>query len=514
MRLGQLIALSFVDETNKIASAIGVPINQLSLADATELVEDFFEKDAATRAVKEWQKAHAAGDTGTADSIAKGYGDLNLKPRQLRDVSIGGAEAGVDQMMGDVRHSTGQMPQNEQMSPRRELFGRLDQMKANKADLGLEGRSPTQSVKSSPEGRAALLRGTQPAAGPGPAPNESGYVARKMYKPDSYISQAEFTPQHVQQKMDMTQAARSLSPEAKAMVPDMYGMKTMGAGPTQRTMSYHEYVPGMQDMRGKNIGTEDKPIYSQQQQASKDLSAVNQHVLGPLSGKGMIMGDVTGSRGTNWGNVARDASGQAKIVDFLPQMAGQRSPAAQSFAKYAPGATLRHSEEGGGTVGDLRKEMYKPTMQSRPATPQQLQMALREHGLDAKTPAPTPQPDPFKQPAATSAPVSGVAKTSPAPASGFARTSMSPPAMQPAATSAAAPAARRASPAMQPAATSPAAPQARPAAPAARPATPAPAMQPMRTGAASPGALRPPARRPAAPSFHLPTKPVLGGLHR
>lgn len=514
MRLAQLMALAFVDETNKIASDIQVPINQLSIKEAAELVEDFFEKEAATRAVKEWRKADAAGDTGTADAIAKGYGDLNLKPRYLKDVSIGGAEAGVDQMMGDVRHSTGQMPSNDPVSHHRALDRRLDAMKANKEELGLEGRLPTQSVKSSPEGRGALLRGMQGSAfgnptPPGAAPNESGYIARKMYKPDSYITQAEFTPQLMQQKMDMTQTARSLSPEAKSMVPDMYGYKTTGAGPKQRTMSYHEYVPGMQDLRD-------------QKNPEAHVEHINQTVLSPLHKQtGATMGDVTGERGTNWGNVAMTPQGP-KVVDFQPVIPGKPMVGAQSFMKYAPMPGMRHSEEGGAGLGDLRKEMYKPTMESRPATFDQVRAAAFAHnaqGRQGTGPAtappgqarmPTPQPDPFKKPP-TPAPVSGVAPTAAAPASGFARTA---PAMQPAATNAAVPQARRPSPAVQPAATSPAAPQARPATPAPRPAAPAPAMQPMRTGAASPGALRPGAMRPAAPSFHLPTKPVLGGLHR
>lgn len=524
MRFGQLMALAFIDETNKIAGAIHVPINQLQVKEATSLIEDFFEKEAATRAVKEWRKADAAGDSSTADQIAQAYGQAGLKPRYLQDVSLGGAEAGVDRMMGDVRHSTGQMPEQPSaprsaLAGRQALAGRLEQMKANKAELGVEGRSPTQSVKSSPEGRAALLRGTQPTApAAGTNPNESGYIARKMYKPDSYISQAEFTPQHVQQKMDMTQAARALSPEAKSMVPDMYGMKTQGAGPTQRTMSYHEYVPGMQDLRGKNIGTADKPIFSNREQGSQDLSAIKDKVIAPLRQQGMLMGDVTGERGTNWGNVARARDGSAKVVDFLPAVAGESSHAAKSFAKYAPMPTMRHSPEGGGSLGDLRKEMYKPTMQSRPASPQQAQLALSAHqaaaaptpapASNAPTAAPPGQRAPaVRPPTATPSPVSGVARTQPAPGMASAKTSIAPPAQQGAATT---PAIPRAAPVPNMQSSAPT----RPAVPASRPT---PASSGMRS-AATPGALRPPAmtaRPTAAPHMPaLPTKPVLGGLHR
>jgi hypothetical protein len=467
MSLLKIAAMSFADEMNKIAEELDMPINGLRVDEAMQVLEGSFLdnmfKTAVTRAVKEWRRASGAGDTATADAIAQGYGQLGAKPRYLEDISIGGAEAGVDKMMGDVRHSTGQMPVADPIAPQRALDQRLEQMKANKAQLGLEGRLPTPSVKQSPEGRAALLRGTQPGSPVGAAPNESGYIARKMYKPDSFISQGEFTPQHVQQKMEMTQAARALSPEAKAMVPDMYGMQTHHSGPQQRTLSYHEYVPGMKDLRGKNIGTEDKPIFSNQQQASKDLSAIKEKVISPLAAKGMTMGDVTAERGTNWGNIARDAKGQAKVVDFLPQMSGGQSPAMKSFMKYAPMPTLRHSEEGGGSLGDLRKEMYKPTMESRPASPAQVHRALKAHGAVA---GPTPAPDPFPSPKLPASP--------PAAPAGLAGASTSM------------------------AKTSPAAPGALSAA---------------RTGAATPGALRPVATSAAAPGALRKITTGLRGLH-
>lgn len=405
MSLRSIAALSFVSELEKIGSDLGLPLSGVTVKEAEAVIKDSFLepllKVALTRSVKEWRAANAAGNTGQADAIAQGAGQLGLKPRQLKDVSIGGAEAGVDQMMGHAGHvQPGGMPQADPIAPRRALDQRVEQMKANKAQLGLQGRMPAPDVKASPEGRAALLRGTQPAApAAGPAPNESGYIARKMYKPDSYISQAEFTPQHLAQKMEMTQAARGLGPEAKAMVPDMYGHTTMGQGPKQRSMSYHEFVPGMQDLRGKNTGTEDKPIYSGRQRAGKDLTAVDEKVLKPLQAKGMTMADVTGvnaegEHSTNWGNVQRDAKGQAKVVDFLPAIKGQPIAASKSFAKYAPMPTMRHSEAGGGTVADLRKEMFKPTMESRPASPEQLRMALRAHGQEVpehlRTPAPAP----------------------------------------------------------------------------------------------------------------------------
>jgi hypothetical protein len=320
---------------------------------------DELEKIALTRSVKEWRGATAAGDTGTADQIARGHAQLGAKPRYLEDISLGGEEAGVDKMMGHAGAPAPAAPNLQQ---------RLQTYKANKSELGVAGRSPTQSVMSSPEGRGALLRGTQ-AAPQAAAPNESGVLARKLYKPDSTISRGEFTPQLLQQKQQVTDQARALSPEAKAMVPAMYGHETHGAGGLQRSTSTHEFVPGISDLRGKNVGTPDQKVWSRGTEARTDLTNIQDKVLNPMAAKGHTMADTVSSTGTNYGNVVNSPQGP-KVLDFLPQSKGQLNPAIQSFGKYAP--TKTEFAEGGthGNMGALRKEVFNPKMNIQEASPE------------------------------------------------------------------------------------------------------------------------------------------------
>lgn len=336
---------------------------------------DELEKIAVTRSVLEWRAANAAGDQAGADAIAQAHGQLGAKPRYLEDISLGGAEAGVDKMMGSAGAQPVAGPNFQQ---------RLEQYKANKAQLGVDGRTPTQSVKSSPEGRAALLRGTQgPAAAS--APNESGYIARKLYKPDSDISRGEFTPQLLEQKQRITDQARALSPEAKAMVPAMYGHQTMGQGGLQRTTSMHEYVPGLSDLRGKNIGTEDKPIWSRSQQSRADLVNVQDKVLNPMHAQGKTMADTISATGTNYGNVVNSPSGP-KVLDFLPNVQGEKNPALESFKAYAPKGS--DFVEGGaqGSMQQLRKEVFNPKMQIEHASAGDQIAAARTLGGQAPAP--------------------------------------------------------------------------------------------------------------------------------
>lgn len=315
---------------------------------------DELEKIAVTRSVQEWRKAQGAGDIAGADAIAQAHGQLGAKPRYLEDISLGGAEAGVDKMMGSAGAQPGAAPNVQQ---------RLQQYQQNKSELGVAGRTPTPSVQASPEGRGALLRGTQgPAAAA--APNESGYIARKLYKPDSAISRGEFTPQLLEQKQKLTDSARALSPEAKAMVPAMYGHQTMGAGPTQRTTSMHEFVPGISDLRGHNTGTEEAPNWSRSEGAATDRAALQQHVLNPMSARGQTMADTISERGANYGNIVHTQSGP-KVLDFLPNVSGQKNPATESFKKYVPTSGSAFDT---GSVGDLRKEVFNPKMQVHPAT--------------------------------------------------------------------------------------------------------------------------------------------------
>jgi hypothetical protein len=294
-------------------------------------------KIAATRAVKEWQKAQAGGDQGSADAIAKGYGDLNLKPRQLKDVSMGGEEAGVDLMMG---------------------------------------------------------KKFNPTTGEG---NEGGYLARKLYKPDSSITRGEFTPQLLAEKQKLTDTARSLSPEAKQMVPGMYGHKSYGQGGLQRSVSYHEYVPGVSDLRGQKAEVNGRSVYSNpRDQYMGQVEKVKQTVLDPMAAKGMAMGDVSrppSAGGTNFGNVVGTKQGP-KILDFLPENEKGTSIQTDNLMKHQPAAVsdiynrarsgeanpqLNSSLVGGSKfsgkdtpyqVKDIRKEVFKPTMHIEPPTAQ------------------------------------------------------------------------------------------------------------------------------------------------
>jgi hypothetical protein len=271
------------------------------LPEVIRAFRDELQKIAVTRSVKEWRAAQGAGDAGTAGQIAGASHQLGLKPRYLKDISTGGEEAGVDLMMGHKAGPTGET-------------------------------------------------------------NEGGLLARKLYKPDSLVSQGEFTPQLLKQKQTAVDTARALSPEAKAMVPAMYGHETSGAGtPTQRTTSFHEYVPGMHDLR-------DLP----RDQRSAALTGVKSNVLDPMANKGMTMGDTISNRtggghGANWGNVVGSPQGP-KVLDFLPGMGGESNPAIESMKKYAPiHGPSKFNEGPMANLGSLRKEVFKPTMQSNEA---------------------------------------------------------------------------------------------------------------------------------------------------
>jgi hypothetical protein len=254
-----------------------------------------FEKSARTRAQQEVRRALAAGDEATAGTIAKGYGRLGLAPRYVKDISGGGQEAAVDMMMG-------------------------------------KRTGPSQEVQ--------------------------GLFARKLYKPDSSISRGDYTSQLLEQKQRMTDAARRISPEAKSMVPAMLGHETRGTGPLQRHLSYHEYVPGIGDIRKTPNPT-------------AQLDKVEQGVLDPMKAKGMTMSDTIsnrgGSRGANYGNVVSTPRGP-KVLDFLPSVRGESNPAIASMKHYGLAGTETSSfgAEGATNIGKLRKEVFRPQMRIQP----------------------------------------------------------------------------------------------------------------------------------------------------
>lgn len=326
MRLRHVAARSFVDEMDKIAEELNLPLNFVSVEDADFLLEQsslghLLSKEARSRSAKEYRMATAAGDTSHANAVAQAHSQLGLTPRHVGDISEGGGEAGVDKMMGRVSNPT------------------------------------TGAI------------------------NESGVYARKLYKPDSTVTQGEYTPRLIAQKQQMTDAARALSPEAKAMVPDMYGHQTLNAGDPNkaRSISNHEYVPGMSDIRGKNTGTADKPIWNRQNNgASRDISAIEDKVIRPLQAQGHEMKDVLRQMGgseMNYGNVASTPSGP-KIVDFIPEMKGQARPHLQSFVKYSPEAQRMQFNQKG-ALPHLRREIFNPQMGGPKAEPPVLQNAAR-----------------------------------------------------------------------------------------------------------------------------------------
>ncbi len=299
-------------------------------------------KTAKPRLVRAWQEAQKAGDTGLADQYAKAYGDLGLPGRYLNDVSGGGAEAGVDRMMG---------------------------------------RAPS---------------------GGG---HESGYLIRKMYKPDSTMHQGEFTRKTLEQKQHITDLARlpvsaTATPASREMVPDMYGFKQHGTDANPRFTSYHEPVQIGRELSGT-------AAISAGQQA-KDT------VINPLTSKGLHVGDVASTHSVpirswdgvrnvntdgvgmaydqfrstgglvNPGNLVQDKAGKTKILDFLPRPEGEASTIAQTGEKYYTsqmGSDFRKEKH----LGALRKEVHSPTERYRPITNEQMRNASSPASMPASS---------------------------------------------------------------------------------------------------------------------------------
>jgi len=303
---------------------------------------DELQKIALPRAVQEWRKATAAGQGGTAEQIAQSYG-------------------------------SGQASASPNVSQR------LQQYKARKARLGLAGRAPSAAVRGSAKGRSVLgvkapaiaaagpapryLKdisvGGQEAAvdlmmGSGASPAKGETFVRKMYKHDSPMTQGSHTTQLLKQKQRVTDTARALSPEAKAMVPAMYGHKTIGSGANLRHTSAHEFIPGLTE-----TGNRQKMI----QDAGKT-------VLDPMAAKGVSIRDVK----KNPGNLVSSPQG-TKIVDFMPMERGKPNPLAD-FGSTPAGRSARSPDASGapakGTqytkpeqLQQVRKDVFKSQGGSR-----------------------------------------------------------------------------------------------------------------------------------------------------
>jgi hypothetical protein len=299
---------------------------------------DELQKIALPRAVQEWRKATAAGQGGAAGQIAQSYGS-------------GQASASPN------------VPQ------------RLQQYKARKAQLGLAGRAPSAAVRGSAKGRSVLGVKAPAIAAAGPAPRYLKDVSiggqeaavdlmmgggaspakgetfvRKMYKHDSPITQGSHTTQLLTQKQRVTDTARALSPEAKAMVPAMYGHKTLGSGANLRHTSAHEFIPGLTEAGNRQ----------------KMRMEAGKTVLDPMATKGVSLRDVR----KNPGNLVSSPQG-TKIVDFLPMEHGKSNPLAD-FGSTPEGKRARSLGEFSGTqytepkqVQQVRKDVFKSQGGSR-----------------------------------------------------------------------------------------------------------------------------------------------------
>lgn len=257
---------------------------------------DELQKIARTRLVKEWQSLNAAGNQAGADAVAQASGNLGLKPRFLKNLSGGGQEAAVDLTMGVPRQGGGDV---------------------------------------------------------------SGYVAKKLYKPDSFVSRGEQTSELLRQKQHYTDTARALSPEARKIVPAMYGhQEIQGPQGQLRHVSEHEYVPGVQSLKASPTRIE-------------DVAHVEQHFTKPMKAKDMRVGDVgflneerkiTG----NYSNIAHSPQGP-KVLDFIPQGRDRNvlmdNKGTVIYSQY----DNKSSNYGGHNMNELRREVHRPG--SAPSVP-------------------------------------------------------------------------------------------------------------------------------------------------
>lgn len=364
----------------------------MNLETVTTACFDELQKIAKTRAVKEWQQAAGAGNQAYADQIAQSSGQLGLKPRYLENVSEGGMEAAVDKMMGRA----GALGQAQDPA----LSQRLQQFKKNKTQFA---RASTQHATSAPGsvpqqaaektlgrlgGPTGMLSGTRPQASTRPAPNESGYIARKVYKPDSPIATGEGMGQLLQTKQQMTNSARSLSPDAKSMVPAMYGhQQIQGPEGQLRHVSEHEYVPGLKSMKHYSTNAGD----------IEQVANMQRHVAGPMAAKGMAMRDIPRlhmeggavSVGGNASNLGVSPQGP-KVIDFLPEgmtsstsggMMGVLQKGRDDIAYSQLGSGRTDTAYGSHNLNQLRRDVFRPTANYSPPA---LQHAASEASTAAR----------------------------------------------------------------------------------------------------------------------------------
>jgi hypothetical protein len=141
-----------------------------------------------------------------------------------------------------------------------------------------------------------------------------GLHVRKIYKPDSPISQGEETGHLLAEKKRIVDTARGLSPEAKEMVPAFHGVRRHETGGVPGFSSDHEYVHGL------------RPATKDPVAAVLNAKDLERHVVEPLKARGIHIDDIPlpsqggflFPRADNYSNFPLSPSGSGKMIDFLP----------------------------------------------------------------------------------------------------------------------------------------------------------------------------------------------------
>jgi len=295
MGLRTIVAMAFVHELEKIGSDLKLPLNGVAVKEAESVIEQSF-----------------------LEGLLK-----VAKPRYARE-AMNAAQAGD--------------------------MDTLNQISGAHERLGLKGRE-AGALGGGAEAGAFLNLGRAPGQMGGP-----NHHVEKFYNPESGITRGDYTRQLMEQKQKFTDTARSISPEARAMVPDMYGHESKNIGtPTQRTRSSHEFVGGMHSLRKLD-------------NRGELLDQVEKHVISPMKARGMSMGDTmreaenaTGNveQRVNTGNVVNSPTGP-KVVDFLPHEQGQQYLPGQSMGHYDPNL---HKDNVDMAPRQAKAEFYNPKSQ-------------------------------------------------------------------------------------------------------------------------------------------------------
>lgn len=276
-------------------------------ADAASYVLTNLLKLGAPRAVKELRKAMGLKDHALADHIGKTMQEMGGAPRFVHNLSHGGQEAAVDLMVG------------------------------------------------------------APIAGK----SSNGLFARKIYKPDSGVTRGTDTTALLAEKKMLTDKIRSISPEARAATPAMYGAKELHSGTDRlRHISDHEFVPGLREMNPKAgddvVGITqhmESKVYNPLARAGHDIGDVPRTFEGVRKAEGSVrdLESYTALKG-NASNVMLDPQGQPKLMDFLPHKKDFSGPVHLS----SEGTGVLTAYNGGTSYGEgsqraLKREVFQPS---------------------------------------------------------------------------------------------------------------------------------------------------------